>query len=110
MVSAAHKRETLEAYGPSVDSEVAVAVGLVGSRVGDGPGRTSCPSLTTHKVALVIAPSHIEVAAVAVGVGGIALPVQRKIYVSKDLQAASRAMSLPVSPVTIVETTRVAGA
>ena len=78
MVSAGRILDVSTTYGPSVDSEVAVAVRLVGASVGDGPGRASCPSLASDKVALVVAPFHVEVAAIAVGVGSIALAAMRE--------------------------------
>ena len=64
--------------GPAVDGQVAVAIGLVSASVGDGPGGACRPSLASNKVALVVAPSHVEVAAVAVGVGSIALAIRRE--------------------------------
>ena len=78
MVSAGRILDVLTTYRPTIDSQVAVAVGLVGASVGDGPGGTSRPTLASNKVALVVAPPHVEVTAVTVGVGSIALAAQRE--------------------------------
>jgi len=72
----------LTTYGPPIDGEVAVAVRLVGTSVADGSGRTGCPTLATDEVALVVAPFHTELAAVAVGVGSVALAAIREQYAS----------------------------
>jgi hypothetical protein len=64
-------------YGPSVDREVAVAIGLVGTSVGNRPCGPGGPPLTTNKVALVVAPSHGEFAASAVGICRVTRAVQR---------------------------------
>ena len=76
MVSAGQILNVSMTYRPAIDGQVAVAVGLVGAGVGDVPGGTSCPTLASNKVALVVAPPHVEVAAVAVGVGSIALAIR----------------------------------
>jgi hypothetical protein len=82
VVSADHISNISNTYGPSVDGEVAVAVGLVGTSVADGSGRTSCPTLATDEIALVVAPSDTELAAIAVGVGSVACAAMREQYVS----------------------------
>ena len=76
MVSADQILNFSTTYRPAIDGQVAVAVGLVGAGVGDGPGGTSFPTLASNEVALVVAPPHVEVAAVAVGVGSIALAIR----------------------------------
>lgn len=85
MVSAGQILDDSTTYCPTVDGQVAVAVGLVGAGVGDGPGGTSCPTLASNKVALVVAPPHIEVATVAVGVCSVALAIRiEKCTSAKD--------------------------
>ena len=83
MVSAGQILNVSMTYRPAIDGQVAVAVGLVGAGVGDGPGGTSRPTLASNEVTLVVAPPHVEVAAVTVGVGSIALAARRREYVSK---------------------------
>jgi hypothetical protein len=56
--------------GPAVDGEVRVAVGAVGTRVGDGTGRSRVPSLSSNEVA-ARAPLDAVGSAGAVGVGSL---------------------------------------
>lgn len=84
MVSAGQILNVSMTYRPAIDGQVAVAVGLVGAGVGDGPGGTSRPTLASNEVTLVVAPPHVEVAAVAVGVGGVALAIRMEVCTSAN--------------------------
>ena len=60
--------------GPAIDGKVRVAVGAVGTRVGDSTGRSRVPSLSSDEVA-ARAPLDAVGSSVAVGVGGLGATV-----------------------------------
>lgn len=80
--------------GPAVNSEVAVTVGVVATRVLDGASSTRVPSLATNVVTTVAVPVHAELAAVTVSVGNGVRGVGPEREVEAIVDTGGRAGSL----------------